>query len=237
MRPRGDQAQAVRQLDAESPQHGGGEGHPVGDQQHEVSRLRPRSGRAAAPGCGSRWRAAGLWSAPSPTRTQTSPFAPAPLARSTRSSRSLREKRGARHREGLHRAALRDGLGEHLERAVPEELGAVAQLEPEAQVGLVRAVAPDRLVPGQPAERAGQLDALRAAEDLRDKPLHQRQEVVPVQEGGLDVDLGELGLAIRAQILVPEAAHDLEVALEPADHQDLLEELGRLGQRVEGPRA
>ena len=54
---------------------------------------------------------------------------------------------GARHREGLHRAALRDRLREDLEGPAPEQLGAVTELQPEAEIGLVRAVAPDRLVP------------------------------------------------------------------------------------------
>src|SRR5919206_357457 len=35
-----------------------------------------------------------------------------------------------------------------------------------------------------------------------------------------------------AEVLVPEAARDLVVPLEPADHQQLLEQLGRLRKRV-----
>ena len=53
------------------------------------------------------------------------------------------------------------------------------------------------------------------------------------RERHLDVDLRELGLAVGAQVLVAEAARDLEVAVEARDHQDLLEELRRLRQRVE----
>jgi hypothetical protein len=44
--------------------------------------------------------------------------------------------------------------------------------------------------------------------------------------------LGELELPIRAQVLVAKTACDLKVLLEARHHQDLLEELGRLGQRV-----
>ena len=54
-----------------------------------------------------------------------------------------------------------------------------------------------------------------------------------VDERHLDVDLGELGLAVGAQVLVAEAARDLVVALDAADHEQLLEELRRLRQRVE----
>ena len=53
------------------------------------------------------------------------------------------------------------------------------------------------------------------------------------RERDLDVDLRELGLPIGAQILVAEAADDLEVAIDARDHQDLLEDLRRLRQREE----
>ena len=52
---------------------------------------------------------------------------------------------------------------------------------------------------------------------------------------GLDIDLGELGLPVGPQVLVPEAPDDLKVALDPPDHQDLLEQLGGLRERVEAP--
>src|SRR3712207_9041615 len=50
-------------------------------------------------------------------------------------------------------------------------------------------------------------------------------------------ELRELGLPVGAQVLVAEAAGDLVVALEAGHHQQLLEELRRLGQRVELARA
>ena len=46
-----------------------------------------------------------------------------------------------------------------------------------------------------------------------DQPLHRGLQDLLVDERHLDVDLRELGLAIEAQVLVAEAAHDLEVAL------------------------
>ncbi len=41
------------------------------------------------------------------------------------------------------------------------------------------------------------------------------------------------GLAVGAQVFIAEAADDLEIAVEAANHQDLFEELRRLRQRVE----
>jgi len=50
--------------------------------------------------------------------------------------------------------------------------------------------------------------------------------------------LGELELAVAAEILVPIAASDLVVTLHAADHQQLLEELRRLREGIErtGPQ-
>ncbi len=56
------------------------------------------------------------------------------------------------------------------------------------------------------------------------------------REAHFKIDLRELKLAVGAQVLVAEAARDLEVAVEAGDHQNLLEDLRRLRQRVEAAR-
>ena len=53
------------------------------------------------------------------------------------------------------------------------------------------------------------------------------------QEAGLDIDLGELGLAVGAQVLVAEALGELVVAIVAGHHQHLFEQLWRLRQRKE----
>ena len=79
----------------------------------------------------------------------------------------------------------------------------------------------------------GTLDA-DLLEDLDDQRLDRgRRSSSGVRERHLDVDLRELGLAVGAQVLVAEAAHDLEVAVHARHHQDLLEDLRRLRQREE----
>ena len=57
--------------------------------------------------------------------------------------------------------------------------------------------------------------------------------VVGVGEAHLRVELHELELAVGAEVLVAQAAGDLVVAVEAADHQQLLEQLRALRQRVE----
>jgi hypothetical protein len=70
-------------------------------------------------------------------------------------------------------------------------------------------------------ERGGQ----RAFDDVED---HLRPRV-----RNLEVDLREFELPIRTLILVAEAARELDVAIHPRDHQDLLEDLRRLREREE----
>ena len=129
-------------------------------------------------------------------------------------------------------AAL-DRLAEGVELRPAEDLREVVELEPEAQVRLVGAVAGDRLVVGKPPHRQLDLHA-GASEYERQQALVQIDHVVGVDEGHLDVQLREVRLPVRAQVLIPEAARDLKIALEAADHEKLLEELGGLRQRVEG---
>ena len=81
-----------------------------------------------------------------------------------------------------------------------------------------------------------QRDAEHAVEDVAHQRFHEPGDGAGVEEGGLDIELGELRLAVRAQVLVAEAANDLVVALEARHHQELLEDLGRLRQCEEvGP--
>ena len=64
-------------------------------------------------------------------------------------------------------------------------------------------------------------------------PLHQLEDELDVGEGHLHIELRQLLNAVGAEVLVPEAARDLEIALEAGDHEELLEDLRRLRQREE----
>ena len=134
--------------------------------------------------------------------------------------------------ERLDGPARRQRSREHLELACREDLGHVCELESEPRVGAIGAVALHRLGPGHAPKRNRQVVS-GLVHDLAHDVFHQRHDVVGLDEAHLDVDLGELRLAVRTQVLVAEAARDLVVALDAAHHQQLLEELRRLGQRVE----
>ena len=137
----------------------------------------------------------------------------------------------------LRHGEVADGrrAGEDLELGAPRELGRVLDLEAEAQVGLVRAVAEHRVRIGHALERRLELDTDRLAPDLANHLLHQLEDELDVGEGHLDVELRQLLRPVGAQILVAEAAGDLVVALEAGDHEQLLGDLRRLRQREEAP--
>ena len=102
----------------------------------------------------------------------------------------------------------------------------------QAQVRLVRPVLPHRFVVSDPRERNGQRNA-RRRESRRQKLLHHAKDMLAARKAHLQIHLRELELPVGAQVLVAEAARDLEIAVEARDHQDLLEHLRRLRQRVE----
>ena len=115
----------------------------------------------------------------------------------------------------------------------------IRQLHREAQVRLVRAVAVHRLGVGQARERRRPGSAAPARPSRRDLDDHRLDEVHDrglVDEAHLEVELGELRLAVAAEVLVAEAARDLEVAIDARDHQQLLELLRALRQRVDVAR-
>ena len=78
-----------------------------------------------------------------------------------------------------------------------------------------------------------------AAERLEGRdhvPLQHVEHLLALDERHLEVELAELELAVGAEILVAPAGGDLVVAVDPADHAELLEDLRRLGEREEAPR-
>ena len=83
---------------------------------------------------------------------------------------------------------------------------------------------------------SGSVHVEHLAEDVAHHAFHELHDVFLIQERGFDVELGEFGLAVGAQVLVAKTAHDLVVALEARHHQQLLEDLRRLGKREEARR-
>ena len=78
---------------------------------------------------------------------------------------------------------------------------------------------------GQPRERQRRAHAQDLLHDPREQWLDELIDVLLRHEGHLDVELREVELPVRTDRLVAETPHDLVVAVQPRDHEDLLEEL------------
>ena len=61
-------------------------------------------------------------------------------------------------------------------------------------------------------------------------------DLLGTDKGHLHINLGELRLAIGPQVFITEALDDLKIAVKPGDHQELLKQLGGLGQCIEATR-
>ena len=117
--------------------------------------------------------------------------------------------------------------------AVLHKIRQVHQLHAEPGIGLVRAVIVHRVDPLHPLKRDLYVNVKSLLADILDQALIHVDNVVNIHEGKLHIRLRELGLPVRAKILVAEALRDLEVAVEAGAHEQLFEQLGRLGKRVE----
>ncbi|EKE17900.1 MAG: hypothetical protein ACD_10C00221G0001, partial [uncultured bacterium] len=95
--------------------------------------------------------------------------------------------------------------GEDLESDVLDGIGHFSQLKRDAEVGLVRSETAHRLAVRHAWERVGQVDVDRILEDVADQFFDQAGDVVLGHEGGFDIDLGEFGLTVGAQVFVAEA--------------------------------
>ena len=149
-----------------------------------------------------------------------------PLLPAVQGPARLRRAAGHHHRPDVGRL-------EHPERGVGEVLGALDEFEPEAQIRLVGAEPAHRVGVGHPRNGPGQLVADQRPQRGQDL-LGDGDDVVGADEAHLHVELGELRLAVGAEILVAVAARDLVVALHAGDHEQLLEQLRALRQRIEG---
>ena len=140
------------------------------------------------------------------------------------------------HVDQAHRAPGLDGAGKHPEAAALHDVGDVFQLKAKPQVGLVGAETVHGLPPGHPQEGGLDVHVQHLFEHPLQETLLDGLDLLLVQEGHLQVDLGELRLPVGPEVLVPEAPGDLEVPVKPCQHQQLLVLLGGLGQGIELPR-
>ena len=86
-------------------------------------------------------------------------------------------------------------------------------------------------MPAHPRDVAD-VDAKDLLPQARGERAHDVHDVFSIHEAHLKVNLGELSLPVGTRIFVPEAPHNLEIAIATRDHQDLFEDLWTLGQGI-----
>ncbi len=139
---------------------------------------------------------------------------------------AARQRSPPGHHDAAHVRSLEDP-----ERGLREDRRDLVDHQVEPQIGLVRAEVVHRLVPAEALHRTRQFDVYELP-DLRHDLFGHRDDIVLINEAHLDIELGELRLPIGPEVLVPVAAGDLVVVLHTSDHQQLLEQLGALRQRI-----
>ena len=106
------------------------------------------------------------------------------------------------------------------------------KLHAEADIGLVGAIEPHGIVPCHARELV-EMQPLHLGEEVLGKAFEHLQHILLLDKRHLAVYLCELGLPVGAQVLVAEAAHNLEVAVHARHHEQLLVLLRTLRQGVE----
>ena len=106
--------------------------------------------------------------------------------------------------------------GELLQIGRRKTIGHVCKCR-QAQVGLVDAVLPDSIVVIHARKR--RLDLMpRRFEGGSQETLYHFPNPLRLRIGHFEIDLGEFGLAVGAQVFVAETAHNLEIFIEARDH-------------------
>ena len=75
------------------------------------------------------------------------------------------------------------------------------------------------------ARKLAKIHVEMLAEQRANHALCQRHDLALLKKRGFDINLGKLGLPIRAQVFVPETPCNLVVAIKAGHHQKLLEKL------------
>ena len=123
---------------------------------------------------------------------------------------------------------------EHTEAVPFQHVHQFHKTHVETCVGFIAAVEFHGVVPSH-ARQFGQVDAFYGLEQMAAHAFEHIQNVFLFDERHFAVYLRKFGLTVGTQIFVAETFHNLEIAVESADHQQLFQCLRTLRQSVELP--
>src|SRR5258706_4459183 len=124
---------------------------------------------------------------------------------------------------------------EYPESGVREDVIQIGKLHAVSKIDMIGPEAPDRLRVRDAWEGLLDVDTNAFVPQVDEQFFEQLQDVFLLDERHLQIELRVLELPVGSKVLVTEAASDLVVALHPADHEDLLQNLRSLRQAAEPP--
>ena len=125
----------------------------------------------------------------------------------------------AGHHHGTHVGSLK-----HTESGVGKVIGKFGQLKTKTQIWLVGTVFLHRFGIGHTANRTGNLHINQVPDSL-DNAFAQVNNIVLIYEGCLNIELSELRLTVRAEVLITVASSNLVVLFNAAHLQELFKQL------------
>src|SRR5579875_339731 len=134
--------------------------------------------------------------------------------------------------QAVHLATLAHDSLDHVKLGARKGRGYISKLKTESHVRLVGPESLHCFVVSQSLKWLLYRNAQSVTIDTSEQTLDYRHNLLGCGTGHFHVDLGKFGLPVGSQILVAETLGDLVVTVESGDHQNLLEQLWRLGKRV-----
>ena len=135
--------------------------------------------------------------------------------------------------DGADAAALLQHCGKGLKLGAIKNVGHIHNFQAKAGIRFIGAKTAHSLVPRHTHERGLHIHAQHFFPQALDQTFVDGHDIVLIDKGHFLVHLGELRLAVSAQVLIAVAAGDLEVAVKAGQHQNLLVQLRALRQGVE----
>jgi hypothetical protein len=122
---------------------------------------------------------------------------------------------------------------EDLKTTAGDQRANICQFQAETNVGIIPAKTSHGFLVTQPGEWFVEDLSFRIIFDDADhQPLDQRHDIVPVHKAHFHIELRKLRLAVAALIFIAETARNLKIAVITGDHNQLLELLRALRQRI-----
>ena len=111
---------------------------------------------------------------------------------------------------------------EYFELAVPEIVGEIDDLQFEARIRFINAVAVHGFLKGDAFERGRDVHASGHFPDSFQQRFDEGVDILSVDERHFDVDLSELELSVGPLIFIAKTASELKIAFDAPNHENLL---------------